>query len=286
MHPLHARPATRADHQPPLSLHEHIEDSGCCILVPSCLACERKQAGLLGGSVQARRDRLAAPLTEPSTIAVGDSRWDQCPWLDELRADMPPEATWPRLMSGPHPDAVATLGPLVEAWATERNGRPWRWWQRLAAYRLLELDAAGHLVWHSVLLTVSRQVGKSWLLRDLCSWRLESAEHFGVEQLIVSIAKDIAAVKEMQRPARVRARNYPDLYKVREVNGQEEIEFLAHASRWMIRSRDGVYGLTATFATVDEAWKISAASIEDGLEPTMVECDGAQLILASTATTG
>src|SRR5262245_18802495 len=28
--------ATEADHQPPIALHDHVEGSGCCVLVPTC----------------------------------------------------------------------------------------------------------------------------------------------------------------------------------------------------------------------------------------------------------
>jgi len=42
--------------------------------------------------------------------------------------------------------------------------------------------------------------------------------------LVLSIAKDLAATKEMQRPARIYAKAHSDLYHVREVNGQEEVE--------------------------------------------------------------
>ena len=33
-----------------------------------------------------------------------------------------------------------------------------------------------------------------------------------------------------------------DDYKVREVNGQEEIEYLPDGSRWMLRAKEAVYG--------------------------------------------
>jgi hypothetical protein len=175
------------------------------------------------------------------------------------------------------------LGVEVAGWAWERRGQPWRWWQRLAACRLFEVDEAGELVWRVLLLTVARQVGKTWWLRDVCDWRLEHAGRFGVEQVVLSTGKDLAVVREMQRPARVRAKGYRDRYKVREVNGQEEIEVVADGSRWMVRSKEGVYGLTASMATVDEAWKVPASAVDDGLEPTMVEQPQSQLLLVSTA---
>ena len=130
---------------------------------------------------------------------------------------------------------------------------------------------------------MARQVGKTWWLRDVCDWRFEQGDRFGAEQLVLSTGKDLAVVREMQRPARVRAKAHGDVYKVREVNGQEEIEMIADGSRWMVRSKEGVYGFTASMATVDEAWKVSAAAVDDGLEPTMVEQPQSQLLLVSTA---
>jgi phage terminase large subunit-like protein len=153
----------------------------------------------------------------------------------------------------------------------------------LYATRLLEVDAAGALVWETSLLTLARQLGKTWFLHDICSWRLEQGARFGAPQEVVSIAKDLSVSRKMQQPARARAKSLPGLYRVREVNGQEEIELLVDGSRWMIRSKDGVYGLTASMATVDEGWKVSASVIDDGLVPTMIEQPQSQLLLISTA---
>ena len=224
-----------------------------------------------GCSVAVRTVARRAPvLVEPDGFGPRDAVWD-VPWLEGLRR-VPRDATWPRLMTVPHPRAVGSLGTEVARWARLRRGRPWRWWQRLSATRLLEVDAR-RASWcgRRSLLTLARQLGKTWFLHDICSWRLEQGDRFGGPQEIVSIAKDLAVVRKMQQPARARAKSLPDLYKVREVNGQEEIELLVDGSRWMIRSKDGVYGLTASMATVDEAWKVAASIVDDGLVPTMIE---------------
>lgn len=42
-------PADSADHDPPLSRHQHIEGTGCCRLRPGCRACQGKQARQLAG---------------------------------------------------------------------------------------------------------------------------------------------------------------------------------------------------------------------------------------------
>src|SRR5262245_27379063 len=84
------RPATEADHQPPLSRHLDVEGSGCCTLIPSCYFCRQLQAGVLGPGVPIRIE----PDPEPVGFEVDDRVWD-VPWLDEFR-DVPDEGWWPR----------------------------------------------------------------------------------------------------------------------------------------------------------------------------------------------
>ena len=55
-------------------------------------------------------------------------------------------------------------------------------------------------------------------------WRIHQYERFGEPQDVLHTGKDVAVCKEVQRPARVWAKGRADDYKVREVNGQEEIE--------------------------------------------------------------
>jgi hypothetical protein len=186
-------------------------------------------------------------------------------------------------MTVPHPSAVGSYGLELVDYARERSGHALRWWQTLMSVRLLEHDAGGNLIWSSVLLSMARQLGKSWWLRELALWRLHQADRFGEPQLVLHTGKDISVCKEVQRPARAWARRHAELgYRVREVNGQEEIQ-APDDSRWMLRAREAVYGYTASLALVDEAWKVSPAAIEDGLEPTLAEREQAQLVLISTA---
>ena len=171
-------------------------------------------------------------------------------------------------MTAPHPRAVGSYGPEFSAWSEARSGRPLRWWQRLAATRLLEHDAAGLLVWLVVLLTTSRQVGKSVLLGDLALWRIGQARRWGEPQLALLVSKDNAAAAEVHRPARAWARGQG--WKVREANGEQEIA-TPDGSRWAIRGQGSVYSYSASLAMVDEAWAVDPAAVEDGLEPTMAE---------------
>jgi hypothetical protein len=279
------RPANTLDHHPPLAMHVHVEGSRCCHLIPSCADCNREGGHLVQ---QGRwRPDVALPPVEAEELPERDGlpwsdRRFRVPWLEGLRRP-PADATWPRLMTVPHHRAVGSLGVEFVRWAERRSGRPLRWWQRLAAARILEVDQAGELVWETILLTMARQCGKSWLLRELCLWRIHQGERFGEPQDVLHTGKDLAVCKEVQRPARVWAKARDATFKVREVNGQEEIELVADGSRWMLRAKEAVYGYSVSLAAADEAWKVAASSIEEGLEPTMVERVQPQLLLVSTA---
>ena len=233
-----------------------------------------------------------APGPEPVPPGPGDVAWDRAPWVSDL-LPIPPDATWPRLMSGPHPEAVGSYGIELAAWSSERTGVTLRWWQRLAVIRILEYREDGSLVWPWWLVSTARQVGKSWVLRELNLWRIHQADLFGEPQLVLHTGKDLPVCREVQRPARAWARAQVQRgdwgvrgdqapYTVREANGMEEIELL-DGSRWMVRGKTSVYGYSASLGVVDEAWKVGPEVVEDGLEPTMVERASAQLGLLSTA---
>jgi len=275
--------ATELDHDPPLAMHRHREGTACCRLVPCCRACNHRS----GHEVRMGRWRPGfdsapvEPEPERDGLAAKDRRW-RVPWLDGLRVP-PADATWPRLMTVPHPAAVGSLGPEFWAFAAERSGKDLRWWQRLATARLLEVDVGGRLCWSAAVLSMARQLGKSWLLRELMLWRVHQGARFGEPQDVMHTGKDLMVCKEVQRPARLWAKPQDGVYRVRETNGQEEIEVLADGSRWMVRAKEAVYGYSVSMACADEAWKVRESSIEEGLAPTMVERVCPQLVLVSTA---
>ena len=185
-------------------------------------------------------------------------------------------------MTVPHSRAAGSLGPEFIGWAEDRSG-PLRWWQKLAATRILEVDDRGELVWETVVLSMPRQLGKSWLLRELCFWRVHQKERFGEPQDVLHTGNNLRICVEVQRPARLWAKYRPDEYRVREANGEVQIELVANGSRWMILSNDGVYGYGAAMGVVDEAWKVKQEYVDEGLEPTMAERVQPQLLLVSTA---
>src|SRR5262245_28907500 len=136
-------------------------------------------------------DRIADESPGPD-----DHLWDSAGWLDDLRL-VPADARWPRLMTAPHPAAVGSYGAEAIADAERRAGLPLRWWQALVMLRGLEYDDAGALVWPWWLLSTARQVGKSWLLRELMVWRIRQAERFGEPQLALHSGKDLPVCREV-----------------------------------------------------------------------------------------
>jgi len=264
-------------------MHKHRDNTGCCRWIPSCHKCNHHGGQLVRTGEWRPGIELAMPEPEPERdgLASDDRRW-RVPWLARLR-QVPAGAVWPRLMTVPHPAATASLGRDFAAFAEARSGRALRWWQTLVAARLLEVDDDGRLVWPAALLSMSRQLGKSWLLRELCLWRIHQGDRFGEPQDVLHTGKDLAVCKEVQRSARIWAKAHNETYRVREVNGQEEIELLADGSRWMLRAKEATYGYSVSMAAADEAWKVRPSSIEEGLTPTMTERVSPQLLLISTA---
>lgn len=57
-------PADSADHVPPLSRHEHFEQSGCCRLQPACMSCQGEQARLLSMESKRRKRLLGQGVLE------------------------------------------------------------------------------------------------------------------------------------------------------------------------------------------------------------------------------
>lgn len=278
-----AEQATVADHDPPLSLHAHREGSGCCRYQPSCATCSAKQGKALQGAATARLAPVdgPGPFIEPAGIDEGDPVW-QVPWLAEL-LDVPDDATWPRFMTAPHPGAVGTYGPEVAAWAQEQLGEGLWWWQRLVAYRLLEYDADGRLLWLTALATAARQVGKSTLLRALAGWRLQAADRFDEPQTVLHVSRDLGATRHVIAPAMAWAEARDEEFTVRRQNGHDAIRETATGSQWLVRSERGVYGYSASLGLVDEAWDVDAAAVDDGIRPTQLQRHSPQLLITSTA---
>ena len=224
-------------------------------------------------------DRPAQPeAAEPAGFEVDDRVWD-VPWLDGLR-DVPDEGWWPRLMTVPHRRAVGSLGGEFAEWVQAELGITLRWWQRLFAVRLLEVDAAGVLVWTAALLTLARQCGKSVFVYCLCEWRSEQAARFGEPQLVLHTADTLEHARAVWMRA-VRRANTMGWPKPRLAAG--EFEITKPDGVWLVRSQTGVVGYTASLAVADECHAIKTVTVDQGLSPTTIEAVQAQLLLVSTA---
>lgn len=230
-------------------------------------------------------------IVEPVGFDVSDPVWD-AGWLDDLR-EVPDGAVWPRFMSAPHPDAVGSYGEEVVVWAhATLAGRgevlsgELRWWQRLVLRRLCEVDADGHHVWPTMVLTVPRQLGKSALLRVMFLWRMHHADRFGEEQALLHVASKETIVQEVMRPAqRWASRLDPGkkVYDPRKSHGEIGIEYLVDGSRWLGRAKGGVEGISATSAAVDEGWAFTSGLFDEEIEPTTSAHNDPWNLLISTA---
>jgi hypothetical protein len=234
--------------------------------------------------------RRVAPSSPPPDTAYEPTVWGEAvgelPWLGDL-AVIPGDAVAPRFMTGRHPDAVGTFGPEFVAWVDAHPGihprrtEGLRWWQRMVAYRLLEHDSGGRLVWRNALVTMARQVGKSWLVRAFILWRIGQRERFGEEQTVIHIAHRLTTAAEVWRPAARWATGQG--WRVRWANGEQVIES-PDGGRWLIQAAtDGVgVGFALSMLVADEGWMIRRAVVE-AADPALVEAASPQLLLISTA---
>ena len=76
-----------------------------------------------------------------------------------------------RILTPRPPDVTGSYGAQAEEWIAGNLGDRLEPWQTFALDRMLEHRADGSLRWPEVLLTVSRQSGKTILLRGACAWR-------------------------------------------------------------------------------------------------------------------
>jgi len=194
------------------------------------------------------------------------------------------EAVWPRLMTGPHPNAVGSHGADAVEWIEERSGRPLRWWQRLVVHRALEFDQDRRLVWETVLLSTTRQVGKSYLLREVILWRMTHADLIGnpMPETVIYTANHLDVSREVWTPAMWWA--IRQLWDVRKANGEQAITNPDNYARWLVRAVGSAgFGFTISLPVVDECWSVAPTVVDDQLAPTMAEVPSAQMWLVSTA---
>ena len=183
-------------------------------------------------------------------------------------------------------DGCGVLGP----------GNRLRPWQRYVLGRALETREDGRLRWPTVVLTVSRQQGKSVLLKGLAYWRLHQAERFGQPQTILHVANRALTAREAWEPAarlaeetygvspQSRAERRAKLARIVFSLGRESLQ-IPDGSRWLVQAATpsaGV-GYSISLALLDEAWAIPRSVAESAISPTMAAMEQPQMWLISTS---
>jgi phage terminase large subunit-like protein len=134
-----------------------------------------------------------------------------------------------------------------------------------------------------VVLSVSRQSGKSTLGRIVCGWRRDRGPAlFGEAQTVVSTANKFATALELWQGVAY-AEQGRSGSRVRWARGAEEIGD-SRGSRWIVQAATpnlGV-GLSVSLGLVDEAWNVERDHVEASLVPTMLERESPQLWIVST----
>lgn len=202
------------------------------------------------------------------------------PWLAGF-ADVPEDANPPLWMSPPHPEAVGSYGSDAVAWIEKVERKTLRFWQKLAVVRQLEHRDDGSLCWPVVLESASRRSGKSVRIRGVALWRMAMGPTlFGEKQEIVHTGSDIAVCRKAQKEAWRWC--MAQEWTVTKGNGKEAIE-TPEGDGWYVRAQDACYGWDTTLGMVDEAWDVKPGTIDDGLEPSLLERSSPQLHMTSTA---
>lgn len=203
-----------------------------------------------------------------------------CAWLADF-ADVPDDANPPLWMSPPHPEAVDSYGADAVAWIEKVERKTLRWWQKLAVAKQLEHREDGSLCWPVVLESASRRSGKSVRIRGVALWRMAMGPSlFGEKQEIVHTGSDIAVCRKAQKEAWRWC--LAQEWAVTKGNGKEAIE-TPEGDGWYVRAQDATYGWDTTLGLVDEAWDVKPSTIDDGLEPSLLERSSPQLHMTSTA---
>jgi hypothetical protein len=213
--------------------------------------------------------------------------WDETKVREYVQGadDLAESITPPRLETPPQDDVTGTYGDLAEAWLDHWLDIQLWPWQRYVLRRALEHRADGSLRWRTVLVSTSRQSGKSVLARAIMSWRLFAGteELFGEPQTLMHVASNRQIGRTVWKAAaRTFEEKVPEAV-VRYANGQEAIE-LPDGSSWEVLAANmHVVGRSVSMAFVDEAFDVDQEVVEQGIAPTMLQRESPQLWLVSTA---
>ena len=193
----------------------------------------------------------------------------------------------PSVFPPPHPDATGSLGDMFTRFAEDRiasdTRTPWtglRWWQWLAAQRILEVRGDGSWCWPVSFVSVSRQSGKSRLMGELAIWRAAHPDLFGGVQEVASSASTVVLSRLLQSHWWSWAVDRG--LTVRRQLGDSSLIW-GDGSRWVTVAPENMYGRSQNMALIDEAWSWAAEDWWQATWPTLVEQPRAQAVLFSAA---
>ena len=136
------------------------------------------------------------------------------------------------------------------------------------------------LCWLEWLLSVARQLGKSWFIRELALWRVRQAERIGEPQEVLHVANKLGIADAIQAGAREWALRRVG-WSVKRAAGEKRVSY--GESNWLLSAPRSVYGRSCGLGIVDEGWDIPAEHVDSGMIPTMLERLDPQVALISTA---
>ena len=216
--------------------------------------------------------------------------------LLEEKEPEPPESidvTWedvkdwgvapPLYFSAPHPTAVGTRVDYYYKSCQKLGISPLPW-QEIVATRALEYNDQGDWCWPFVVISASRQSGKSvGLLRPWAVARVDMGLDWGVTQFITHVARvRQAATKLVRRPDAIKLAESLGLDRPRLTNGEESWVW-PEGSIWQVFSTGGAYGESSGLVLGDECWDITSDDFWEGLHPTTTEAFRPQIVLVSAA---
>lgn len=190
--------------------------------------------------------------------------------------------TCPPLYGTPRTPSRPTLGPRVTE-TSELLGKPYIPWQNLVADVGLELKPNGLPAYHTVVIVVERQQGKTELLLP---WMTHRSTGFDGPQRILYTTQTASKAREKWEDihvARLQASPYASLFTVRLRLNAEAIMW-ANGSMWSPGSttaKTGGTGDSLDLGVIDEAWSRPDNRTELGMRPAMLTRPKRQLVIAS-----
>jgi hypothetical protein len=147
----------------------------------------------------------------------------------------------------------------------------------------LAVDTKGDFVFRDIVVSTPRQQGKGWLTYALATARCHFASDLGGQQTVLHVANNLQAARRIHSLS-WRWAEMAGL-TVRMGIGIERVIW-PDGSSWDLSSAKSVWGATASVAVADECWDLQPEVVTSALQPTMVEREGSQLWLTSTANEG